>query len=250
MIRAACHIHSDWSYDGKWPLERLAAEFRARKYRVLLMTEHDRGFSVSRLKQYREACAAASGPDLLVIPGLEYSDAQNCVHVLVWGAVPFLGENLPTLELLEKVKRHDGIAVFAHPSRKAAWKLFEPRWSAGLLGIEIWNRKTDGWAASPNADRLLKSSGLMPFAGLDFHSPRQFFPLAMVFPALTTVSEHEVLRQLRTRQSHGTSFGRPLPVATSGWIGRTLTSAEKLRRRMAATYRMLRKPARRRAPVA
>jgi hypothetical protein len=27
-IAAACHIHSDWSYDGKWPLPKLAAEFQ------------------------------------------------------------------------------------------------------------------------------------------------------------------------------------------------------------------------------
>src|SRR5258708_1224111 len=100
MIKAACHIHSDWSYDGKWPLAELAKEFARRGYGVLMMTEHDRGFSEKRWSEYREACAQASSTDILVVPGIEYSDGANPVHVLTWGAVPFLGENMPTGEML------------------------------------------------------------------------------------------------------------------------------------------------------
>src|SRR5690242_19858994 len=126
MIKAACHIHSDWSYDGKWPLGELAKEFARRGYRVLMMTEHDRGFSETRWFEYRKACAQASSIDILVVPGIEYSDADNTVHVLTWGPLPFLGENIPTGELLAKVKAANGVAVLAHPNRKEAWKQFQP----------------------------------------------------------------------------------------------------------------------------
>src|SRR5882762_5550801 len=101
---AACHVHSNWSYDGTWTLEDLSAKFRRRGCRVLMMTEHDRGFSAARLAEYRQACAEVSSEEILVVPGIEYSDAANRVHVLVWGPVPFLGENLPTIEILERVK--------------------------------------------------------------------------------------------------------------------------------------------------
>ena len=117
---AACHIHSDWSYDGSWPIEQLAAEFARRGYNVLLMTEHDRGFSQARLEDYRAVCLRASTAEMLVVPGIEYSDASNTIHILTWGDVPFLGEGMPTSTVLEEVNRARGVSVFAHPRRRNA----------------------------------------------------------------------------------------------------------------------------------
>ena len=94
-VPAACHVHSDWSYDGKWALPALADEFARRGYRILFMTEHDRGFTEDRRREHRAACAKASSGRILVVPGIEYSDAANIVHVLVWGDVPFLGKTCP-----------------------------------------------------------------------------------------------------------------------------------------------------------
>src|SRR5580765_6217960 len=102
-VLAICHVHSEWSYDGSWSLAALSAKFAQRGCRVLMMTEHDRGFTAGRFDEYRRACADASSGKILVVPGIEYSDAANRVHVLTWG-VPFLGEGLPTSELLEAVK--------------------------------------------------------------------------------------------------------------------------------------------------
>ena len=56
-VLAVCHVHSKWSYDGSWSLEALSANFSRRGCRVLMMTEHDRGFTAARLAEYREACA-------------------------------------------------------------------------------------------------------------------------------------------------------------------------------------------------
>ena len=156
-VLAACHVHSVWSYDGSWSLDALSARFSRRGCRILMMTEHDRGFTASRLYQYREACAQASSEKILLLPGIEYSDATNRLHVLVWGNIPFLGEGLPTNEMLAAVRgANDGVAVLAHPGRKAAWKYFELEWADKLLGIEVWNRKYDGWA--PTASARLRAS--------------------------------------------------------------------------------------------
>src|ERR1035438_251947 len=176
-VLAACHVHSDWSYDGSWTLEELSAKFGGDGCRVLLMTEHDRGFTAARLEEYRVACAKVSSTDILVVPGIEYSDADNRVHVLAWGPVPFLGESLPTGEMLESVRSANGVAVLAHPSRKKVWESFSPYWTERLLGIEVWNRKYDGWAPSETSLALLERSSAIPFVGLDFHTHRQSFPL-------------------------------------------------------------------------
>lgn len=209
-VLAACHVHSTWSYDGRWSLEALSAKFSQRGCRVLMMTEHDRGFTAGRLDEYRRACGQASSDKILVLPGIEYSDVANRVHVLVWGPVPFLGEGLPTSEMLQAVKAAKGVAVLAHPSRKDAWQCFSPHWVGGLLGIEVWNRKYDGWAPSETAPALLPQADAIPFVGLDFHTQRQSFPLAMALDMEGTVTEDAVLDCLRARRCSTRVFGTPL----------------------------------------
>jgi len=206
-VLAACHVHSELSYDGSYTLEALSNKFSRAGYRVLLMTEHDRGFSPKRLRQLRELCDAASTSDLLVIPGIEYSDASNQVHILVWGDVPFLGENLPTRETLRGVKEAGGVAVFAHPFRRNAWQRFEPSWGDALAGIEVWNRKYDGFAPNRIAQELQRSAGAIPFVGLDFHTQRQSFPLAMAMDIDSTVTEQSVLDCIRARRVNPRVFG-------------------------------------------
>lgn len=199
-VLAACHVHSTQSYDGSFTLEALSDKFSRAGYRVLLMTEHDRGFSPDRIAQLRQLCDAASTKDLLIIPGIEYSDASNQVHILVWGDVPYLGENLPTRETLRRVKEAGGVAVLAHPSRRNAWELFEPSWGEALTGIEVWNRKYDGVAPNRIAQELQQRIGAIPFVGLDFHTQRQFFPLAMAMDLDSAVTEQSVLECIRGRR--------------------------------------------------
>jgi hypothetical protein len=206
-VLAACHVHSKLSYDGSYTLQALSEKFSRAGYRVLLMTEHDRGFSPERLRQLRQLCEAASTRDLLIIPGIEYSDASNQVHILVWGDVPFLGENLPTTDTLRGVKEADGVAVFAHPSRRNAWQCFDPSWREVLAGIEVWNRKYDGFAPSRIAQELQQSVGAIPFVGLDFHTQKQFFPLAMALDIDSTITEQSVLDCIRARRVQHKVFG-------------------------------------------
>jgi hypothetical protein len=239
-VTAACHIHSQWSYDGKWSLPELAAAFSRRGYRVLMVTEHDRGFSPERIDHFRHACSEASSSQLLVLPGIEYSDRDNRIHVLVWGQVPFLGENLETINLLAAVKTHGGVSVLAHPSRREAWKRFDPKWNEFLLGIEVWNRKTDGWSPSPHAPHMIADS-MIPFVGMDFHTARQMFPLAMRLTLSGPISESVVLDCLRSHRCSPTAFGRPLESLIRGPVGAGFRTAERCRRILARSYRNLKK---------
>ncbi len=241
-VLATCHVHSDWSYDGSWTLKALSEKFSRRGCQVLMMTEHDRGFSAERLQKYRDACAEASSNEILVVPGIEYSDPENRIHILVWGPVPFLGENLPTAEMLEGVRKAGGVAVFAHPSRKAAWKSFDSYWAERLLGIEIWNRKYDGWAPSTSSPALLEKSGAVPFAGLDFHTERQSFPLTMALELNGAVTEDSVLQCLRARRCSARAMGVPLDRASARAAVPVLSVAEQGRKALAGLIKR-KKPA-------
>jgi hypothetical protein len=238
-VSAACHIHSDWSYDGSWTLGALARKFAGHGYRVLMVTEHDRGFSRSRQLEHRRACAQASSETILVVPGIEYSEATNTTHVLVWGDVPFVGENVPTGLMLEAVAAANGVAVMAHPSRRQAWKSYDPAWTSRLLGIEAWNRKTDGWSPSLDAEVLLKATGVVPFAGMDFHTNRQMFPLSMDLNLTGAITEESILQCLRSKSCQAAAFGLPL---THTWLRRVrpvLAAAELARRTAARAYRKM-----------
>ena len=237
---AACHLHSAWSYDGSWSLEALATRFGARGYRMLMMTEHDKGFTSSRYAEFRDACARASSETLLVLPGMEYSDPLNRVHVLVWGDIPFLGEGLMTADLLDAVSGAGGVAVLAHPSRRSAWQCFEERWSEGLVGIEIWNRKYDGWAPSTTAPALIESARAMPFVGLDFHTARQGFPLAMALDVNGPVTEQTVIESVRSRRCSPRAFGVPLGRDLFRKSVPLLNAAEQSRRTIASVKRYAR----------
>jgi hypothetical protein len=178
-----------------------------------------------------------SEPDLLVVPGIEYNDPDNLIHVLVWGDVPFFGSTPSIEDLLHRVTASKGVAVLAHPWRREAWRHVEPAWLDHLSGIELWNRKYDGWAPSQAAAALIERAALPAFAGLDFHTARQFFPLSLSLDlesdandALTTEA---VLRSLRTGRFVPQLMGRDIAALAGGVPRRMAGGAESVRRVLA-----------------
>jgi hypothetical protein len=173
-------VHSEWSHDATWRLGDIAEAFADRGYDVVLLSDHCQQFSPDRWTEYRAACAAASTDRVLLVPGVEYNDLDNVVHVPVWGDVRFYGREVPdTGRLLVEVTGDGGIAVLAHPWRRDAWRRYDPKWTPYLSAIEVWNRKYDGIAPNRNAAALARREGLPDFVAVDFHSSRQFFPLAV-----------------------------------------------------------------------
>jgi hypothetical protein len=143
------------------------------------MSEHSRGFSAAKWEEYAAACAEASSPRVTLIPGIEYGDTDDVVHVPVWGRLPFFGESPPIGELLAQVSEAGGTAVWAHPSRRNAWARFDPEWRQHLGGVEIWNRKYDGIAPNRRSSELSRQHDVPAFVALDFHTRRQLFPLSL-----------------------------------------------------------------------
>jgi hypothetical protein len=241
-IRVASHVHSDWSYDGSWSLSRLAAAFVALGYDAVLLAEHDRGFDQARWAEYRSACAAASTHKIALIPGIEYSDPTNSVHVPVWGDIPFLGEGLETDTLLPLAARSGGLAVLAHPGRRQVLDTFDPALLAYLTGLEVWNRKYDGYAPNRTAaDLLARRSELLAMVSLDFHTARQFHPLAMVMEVDGGASEEAVCEALRQRRARPTAFGLPALALARGAAWPAMASLERARRGAATRVRAVRR---------
>lgn len=215
-LRVVLHAHSVWSYDGHWQLPEIARLFGRLGADAVMMTEHDTGFAPGRFAEYRAACAAASTPRCRLVPGIEYSDPGNDIHILTWGLDRFLGEGRQVEATLEDVRACGGVAVFAHPARHDAWRLFREAWVPLLDGIEIWNRKTDGVAPGAEALRLRAATGLAPTVGVDFHRARHFYPLDHAVDAEAGPGEEPeglLVRAIRARALEPRAFRRPLEAA-------------------------------------
>lgn len=237
-IRVAAHIHSDWSYDGRWTVDRLVSAFRRRGYDALLMAEHDLGFDERRWQRLVAACTSASTSAFAVVPGMEYSDDANRVHIAVWGASEFLGAGVETLELLRRARDVDALTVFAHPGRRDAWRQLDPTSFELLSAVEVWNRKYDGWAPNGIAQELLRQNPrLAAFVGLDFHSARQFFPLAMRLRGITELSADVVVTALKGGRCEPQLFRRPITPLTRGIGLATARRAERGRKTLARRVR-------------
>ena len=179
--RAAAHAHSVWSDDATWQLADIAATFADRGYDVVLLSDHCRQFPPGGWADYRAACEAASTDRILLVPGIEYNDLDNVVHVPVWGDVPFYGQEVPDIgELLGEVAADGGMSVLAHPWRRDAWRRYDPEWTPYLTAVEVWNRKYDGIAPNRHAAALARREGLREFVAVDFHTSRQLFPLGLL----------------------------------------------------------------------
>jgi predicted metal-dependent phosphoesterase TrpH len=239
-VRVAAHVHSSWSYDAEWSLEDIARAFRRRGCDVVLMSEHDRGFDPQRWTEYQKACVAASTHDILLIPGIEYEDADNIVHTPVWGEnVPFLGAGRPTLELLRLAQAEGAVAVLAHPWRRHAISRYQPEWAPLLSAVEIWNRKYDGVAPHREGKKFADREGFAPFVSLDFHTRRQFFPLAMSVSLAERPSPVSLIEAIRGGRCQAEFLGLSALRFTGGLEGATLRALETARRSVRGPLRLL-----------
>lgn len=156
--------------------------------------------------EYVDACSTASNGRITLVPGIEYGDEEDVVHIPVWGRVPFFGEAPPIGNLLAQVAEAGGTAVWAHPWRRDAWRRADPSWYNQLGAVEVWNRKYDGIAPSSFCVELSRRHEMQAWVALDFHTRRQLFPLWLnlelngrVEPALESVTPDAVLRGTRCR---------------------------------------------------
>lgn len=237
-MRVAAHVHSDWSYDGRHSLEAIGRMLGRRGYDAALMSEHDRTFDGDRWDRYRDACAEATdATGVLLIPGIEYSDDRNIVHLLVWGPddMPFLGVEPGVGRVLSADQEHGAVRVLAHPSRREAWRHLDPSCIGRLDGIELWNRKTDGFAPSNDAARMIFAHRRPTWVGLDLHRRRQLFPLSMIAPGARTASD--VLASARLGALLPRAFGAPAQTWNGSILGPIASGAESVRRRASDTRR-------------
>lgn len=241
-IRVVLHAHSLWSYDGTWPLEKIARFYGRLGVDAVMMCEHDTGFDPDQFTAYRKACAKASTQSCTLIPGIEYSSPNNDIHLPTWGLDHFLGEHRPTLDILNEVQAAGGVSIFAHPIRREVYRQYDPAWTPLLSAIELWNRKSDGISYGPEAWELVQRTGLPATVGQDFHKLRHAYPLTHL--AQVTADEPlepQLVEAVRTGALVPQAFRRTLVDAQGTLHAGPHPMFEKMRQRVRDLVRRKRK---------
>jgi hypothetical protein len=108
-----------------------------------------------------------------------------------------------------------------------------------LNAIEIWNRKYDGIAPSRQLRQFAVQQSIDPFVSLDFHTKRQFFPLAMSVTLSKEPSVISIVNAIRDGDFRPEFFGMSALRFTRGIEGTALRSLEKFRRVVRRPLRVL-----------
>jgi hypothetical protein len=186
-IDCLLHVHSSFSYDSRTDLADIATLARREGYRCVLMSEHNNTLDQRQVDALVAQCAQLSDDNLLIVPGLELSFDNNCVHLLAYGVSRYIasvGESCTFESLVDQIHEQGGLAVLAHPSHKDACSRLPESQLQQADGIEIWNVK-NGNRFCPDGGELrslrrLRGANrrLWGFAGLDLHHLVRFTRLA------------------------------------------------------------------------
>jgi len=255
MIRLtfASHIHTSASDDSDWSLPRLAGVLSRAGFDGALVCDHDRTMTATRWDDLRAECTNVTAETgFVVVPGIEYQDPTHTIHVPVFGgAAEFIGRSPEIDDLLDAIADKPVVSVFAHPRRRDAWRSFDTSWAPRLGGMEVWSRKYDGIRPNQWALDASKEFGIPQYVSLDWHGPRQLYPLAMSveLSSSTPRGDHAAaaVGQLHAKQGRARAFGLPIDAHTTGILAAVGQGAETARRRLAPGLRRVERALRRSA---
>lgn len=243
-LRLAPHIHTEASDDSSWSLSRLVKVLSCAGFHGMLVSDHDRTMDADRWKRLQADCdRVADLHDFIIVPGVEYQDPDHIVHIPVFGRMSFDHRSPDIGQLLVRAHDHGAAAIFAHPKRRDAWERFSPDWAQHLAGIEVWNRKYDGVSPNTWAQKTAAELGLLPTVALDWHGPRQLFPLAIHVPVPAPGSNVErseaVVASIVSGAARATALGVDVTRLHRGPVGALLRSSERIRQLAAPRIRRL-----------
>jgi hypothetical protein len=170
------HVHSDYSHDGRDPLEQLLEFARARSISFVGLTDHAEDFDPPRYQEYIEHCRHLSDSVTRLIPGLEYRFSRYPgLHLLAFGLSTMIRPRTPE----DFCRQTAGTAQFTVVAHPVLCQHVLPAAVAEVIdGIEVWNASYNTrYLPDSRSIRLLRSlqrgrPEVVAIAGLDQHDSR------------------------------------------------------------------------------
>jgi hypothetical protein len=164
VLSVELHAHSEYSYDGRDPVEALLARASEVGLDALAVTDHD------AIEGSLAAVERAPDYGLVGVPGLEVSSAAG--HVLALGVEELVPAGLSFAETLDRIHDLGGVAVVPHPfqtSRSGVLASITEDELAAADAIEVYNSRLLTGRANRQAARYARRRGLPTTAGSDAH---------------------------------------------------------------------------------
>jgi hypothetical protein len=166
------------------------------------MSEHSDTLNEEKMVLYVQECQRVSGPDCLVVPGIEFT-CENNLHLVGLGVQHYTDIKDP-IRVAEFIRQRGGIAIIAHPIR---YNYQIPKnLIAAVDGVEVWNSVYDGRFV-PN-DRSLKllremrreNKSLLAFGAVDLHHVPHNTKVTMTLPC-HELKKKDLLNALKVENS-------------------------------------------------
>ncbi len=215
------HVHSDYSHDGRDPLEHLARISAQREIGFVGLTDHAEDLDAARFARYLEQCAEASRVGARLIPGLEFRfTGYPGLHLLAMGLDRWIEPETPA-DFMEQTRGLAGFTMAAHPVLPDYQIPEEVR--GEIDAIEVWNAAYNTrWLPDPRAIRLLQDirrrrPEVVGVAGLDQHDSRNDRETRVILTGSRLKDPLAELRAGRFR-NRGRTLEFPAGVEV-GWAG-------------------------------
>ena len=157
------HIHSNYSVDGKVPVEEIIKIAKKRGMSGLCLADHNNPAGYVHARK-------VAPKDFIIVPGCEVSAKEG--HILCYGTDSKIQKNLDIAETIEKIHDAGGIAVAAHP--------FRTRFAVGgkavrtgkFDGVETFNARNFKPWSNPNSALLAEELKIGKTGGSDAHAAK------------------------------------------------------------------------------
>lgn len=162
ITKIDCHIHSEYSPDGRGSLQELAAVARQKGISGFAVTDHNSLRMAAEMKN-------AGITDLTLIPGMEVSTKDG--HCLALGVREPVPRHLTLAETLERIVQVGGLGVPSHPYRRVhgAGELAVLAARSKMRAIEVYNARDGKKSSNLKAQNLAHHQKLGGTGGSDAH---------------------------------------------------------------------------------
>jgi hypothetical protein len=171
VLQGAFHFHSNYSHDGKSPLDEIASGLKQLGLSFCIMTEHFEDFDASKFSRYlQEAETIGRSRRFVLIPGVE-------VHLGGLDTILFPVRDYDSVARFASGGEDDSglFKVLAHPT-KYSWEAVSKHLASYRIdALEMWNQQADSRYLPPLALlQFLKAQSWRGhyhyFFGCDLHS--------------------------------------------------------------------------------
>ncbi|MWG35802.1 PHP-associated domain-containing protein [Halomarina oriensis] len=210
------HVHSDGSYDGHEPVERLLERAVEVGLDGIVVTDHD------TIEQSLRAAELAPQYGLVGIPGVEVSTAQG--HLLAIGveACPKPGRSFA--DTVDVVREMGGVAVVPHPSQRTRHGV-RRRHVEDCDAVEVYNAWVFTGYRNRRARRFAATSDYPGIAASDAHSAayvgRAYTELLLEVESLDDLTADRIVAELAADGATVAGRRQPLWRSTSHYVSCT-----------------------------